>query len=184
MKLSSKWLMVIFLIVAISFISVVPIHWIYVNAFSPRLIGHRLDGNIVLRLPETTKVTKTPIGDRREVISSLYFSDEKQAFRGYAQLWRIDDLERFLVASRAQSTFDFKSYRLNRIRIGNLSGFVVEWTAAFGDFYYISGKEYWLKKDVSQNVLRVSFFVDKPSFSENQLNLIDQIIKSIRWPDR
>jgi hypothetical protein len=152
-----------------------------INEFSPRLVDHKVNGNIVVRLPETTKVSRTPIGDQREVVASLYFSDEKLAFRGYVQLWRIDDLERFLVVSRSQSTFSFTSYRLNRIRVANLYGFVVEWTAALRDLNYVSGKEYWVKKDRSPYVLRVSFFVDAPSFSETQLNLMDQIIRSIRW---
>lgn len=151
-----------------------------INQFYPQMVDHRLN-DVLFKLPETTKILRIPIGDQSDVAASLSFADRMLAIRGYVQLWRIDNLERFLAASRYHSTFSFTSYNLERIRVANFTGFLMKWTATFGDFHYISGKEYWLKKDISSNVLRISFFIDEPAFSATQQNIVNQIIRSVQW---
>lgn len=63
----------------------------------------------------------------------MYFDDKKLLFRGYIQLWKIDNIESFLVTSKNLSTFDFRSFTFKKVVVGPLEGILNEWTASFGD---------------------------------------------------
>ena len=142
---------------------------------------YAIGDNLTIKLPPTSKVTEDYFGDRSELLLSYYFQDENHLFRGYIQLWQLNDLEHFLVRSRSHSTFDFMSHSLKPIKVVGLSGFIDKWTASFGDLLYISGIEYWLKEPNGNKVLRISFFTDMTSFSDAQLQEVDNILSSILW---
>ena len=158
-----------------------PVPWLTVSSHNSNIIEHTFNNRLFVQLPQSTKVIENHFSDKGQLSYGVYLNDEDLLFRGYIQLWQLPELEKFLINSRRISTFDFKSYSLEPIVIGNHDGFINEWAASFGDIYNISGKEYWLKKADSPEVLRISFFTDATSFSEEQLQQVDKTVGSIRW---
>lgn len=153
-----------------------------VNSYNnSKVLKHSLNNQLVAHLPQSTKVMETPIIETGQLMYSVYLDDQTVLIRGYMQIWNLDDLGNYLVNSKRISTFDFRSYSLNPIKITNDNGYVTEWTASFGDSYRISGVEYWLKKLDTSKVLRISFLTDSTSFSKEQIDYIDKIISSINW---
>ena len=145
------------------------------------VIKHTFSNQLFVRIPHSTKVKETHIGDKRQLLYSIYLDDQELMIRGYIQIWKLDDLKNYLINSKKISTFDFQSYSLNPIEIANFKGYVNEWMASFGDIYRISGKEYWLIKLPNDNVLRISFFTDSITFSKEQNDYIKKIIGSVKW---
>ena len=158
-----------------------PIPSVVMSSMNSSPQKYTIGDNLTIKLPPTSKVNEDYFGDRSEVLLSYYFHDENHLFRGYIQLWQLNDLEHFLVRSRSHSTFDFMSHSLKPIKVVGLSGFIDKWTASFGDLLYISGIEYWLKEPNGNKVLRISFFTDMTSFSDAQLQEVDNILSSILW---
>lgn len=152
-----------------------------VNNDNSKVLKHTFNNQLLVHLPHSTKVMETPIIERGQLLYSVYLDDPTLLIRGYIQIWKLDDLENYLVNSKRISTFDFQSYSLKPIKVANFNGYLTEWASSFGDSYRISGKEYWLKKSAIGEVLRISFFTDTTSFSKEQIEYIDKIISSINW---
>ncbi|MDA8220133.1 MAG: hypothetical protein M0Z35_00135 [Desulfitobacterium hafniense] len=110
---------------------------------------------------------------------STYLLNNELAFRGYIQLWKIKDLERFLSYSKSLSPFDFRSYKVSDVLKSEYQGFVIEWTAEFGQ-KSISGKEYWLKINNTDEVVRTSILTDTVDFPNTLDNVIQQILDSLQ----
>lgn len=146
-----------------------------------KVLKNSLINQLVVSLPQSTKVLETPIIERGQLLYSVYLDDQKALIRGYIQIWNLDDLESYLVNSKRISTFDFNSYSLKPIKIANNNGYLTEWTASFGDGYRITGVEYWLRKSDTSEVLRISFLTDSTSFLKEQIDYIDKIISTINW---
>ncbi|MCO5384802.1 MAG: hypothetical protein NHB14_02520 [Desulfosporosinus sp.] len=114
-----------------------------------------------------------------EMQFSTYLLNNELAFRGYIQLWKIKDLERFLSYSKSLSPFDFRSYKVSDVLKSEYQGFVIEWTAEFGQ-KSISGKEYWLKINNTDEVVRTSILTDTVDFPNTLDNVIQQILDSLQ----
>lgn len=138
---------------------------------------------ISLSIPESTTVKEDQIGDKTEVAFSSYLNDKKLNYWGYIQLWKIEDLEKFLDASKASSVYNFTQYSKEKIQINDHSGFTVKWTARFLDDRTISSEEYFLRKEASNEVLRISFLKDGDNLDDNLQELIKVVINSIKWVD-
>lgn len=146
-----------------------------------RTIEHSFNNQLSVKLPQSAKVVENHFSDNGELLHSIYFDDEEMLFRGYIQLWTINDIESFLVKSKDLSSFNYKSFSLNPITVGPFSGIINEWTASFSNIYSISGREYWLKKADNLEVLRISFFTDDNMFTDEQLRQVDSILCTIQW---
>ncbi|UWG95603.1 hypothetical protein LPY66_11805 [Dehalobacter sp. DCM] len=168
-------------LLAFYFLVLNPVPSVVMVTMNSKTQAYHLGDNLSVILPPTTQIKEDDYDDKTEVLLSHYFHDEKYLIRGYIQLWQINDLEQFLVASRANSSYDFQAYSLSKTSVYRLSGYIDQWTASFGDRLSISGKEYWLKKQADTQVLRISFFTDATSFSEVQLQGINQILSTIHW---
>ncbi len=176
-----KKYILIAMIFALYFLVLNPIPSLVMSNMNSNPQKYTIGDNLTIKLPPTSKVTEDYFGDRSELLLSYYFQDENHLFRGYVQLWQLNDLEHFLVRSRSHSTFDFISHSLKPFQVVGLNGFIDKWTASFGDLLYISGIEYWLKEPKDTKILRISFFTDKTSFSDTQLQEVDNILSSILW---
>ncbi|TGE36345.1 hypothetical protein E4K67_20670 [Desulfosporosinus fructosivorans] len=152
-----------------------------VNYGNSTVLNHNYNYQLPVHLPHTTKVIETPLSERGQLLYSVYLVDQTLLIRGYIQKWKLDDLEDYLVYSKRISTFDFQSYSLKPIKLANHNGYITEWTASFGESYRISGQEYWLKKSAIGEVLRISFFTDTTSFSNEQIEYIKKFTDSINW---
>lgn len=172
---------VVLIILGFCLLTFSPVPLLAVSSHNSSIIKHTFNNKLFVQLPHSTKVIENHFGDKGQLSYSVYLNNEDLLFRGYIQLWQLSDLEKFLKDSRRISTFDFKSFSIKPIAIGNHDGFIDEFTASFGDIYSISGKEYWLKKAASLEVLRISFFTDATSFTEEQLQQVDIIVGSVRW---
>lgn len=144
-------------------------------------IKHTFNNQLNIQLPHSTRVIESNIIERGQLLYSVYLDDQTLLTRGYIQLWNLDDLKNYLQNSKRISSFDINSYTLKPIEVGDFNGYLTQWTASFGESYKISGIEYWLKKSDTSNVLRMSFFTDSSTFSEEQFKYIDKIIASIDW---
>ncbi|MDQ7096779.1 hypothetical protein REC12_24610 [Desulfosporosinus sp. PR] len=160
---------------------------IFFNLLSPaystnsKVIKHTFNNQLTLHLPLSTRATETKVIEQGQLSYSVYIDDPTLLIRGYIQLWKLNDLEKYLVDSQKISTFDFNSYTLKGIKVANFDGYLSEWTASFGQNYKISGMEYWLKQPGSDNVLRISFFTDTNTFTKEQHDYINDIIRSVNW---
>jgi len=137
-------------------------------------------GNIQIQLPQSAKIIDNKIKDSELLSFSIYFDDKELLLRGYIQLWQLTDVEKFLALSKEHSTYDFSLFTLTPITINNFDGLMNEWSAYTGD-PYISGKDYWLKRNDSNQVLRIAFLTNTFTFSEKQLVPMDKILNSLRW---
>lgn len=169
----------IFLGICLSLILSNPLLSVYSN--NSNVIKHTFNNQLTLQLPNSTRAMESKIIEHGQLLYSVYLDDQTMLIRGYIQLWNLDDLENYLVNSQRISTFDFRSYTLKPIEVANFNGYLTEWTASFGESYRISGMEYWLKKPDTSDILRISFFADTTSFSNEQIEYIDKIISSINW---
>lgn len=169
------------MVFAFYFLVLNPIPSLVMSSMDSKTQVYTLCNTITVKLPPTTKTFENDFGDRTEVLFSYYFHDEEHLFRGYIQLWQLNDLEHFLVTSRSNSTFDFISQSLSPTNIVGFNGFIDEWTASIDDLLYISGIEYWLEEPNGTKILRISFFTDTTSFSDAQLQEINHIINSLLW---
>lgn len=154
---------------------------LFAGATTPKMIEHTMNKNLHMQLPPSMQVFENPLGERQQLLHSAYLNDDEFSLRGYLQVWQINDVERFLKESKEMSTFDFYSYALNKITVGNLSGHLNVWGASFGELYKMSGKEYWLRKSGSSEVLRIAFVTSDLNFSDMQIKMISQILSSLRW---
>ncbi|MGI6448789.1 MAG: hypothetical protein ACOX3R_00425 [Desulfitobacteriia bacterium] len=139
-----------------------------------RLAGYQVS----LEVPENTAIIVTP-DQGEDMRFNIYFTNDTLAFRGYIQLWKIKDLESFLKKSKALSPFDFIYYQLNALIQDHKEGFTTEWSADFGDSR-VSGREYWLKTDSSEEVLRLSFFTESADFPEGLKPVTQKVLASLR----
>lgn len=134
--------------------------------------------NIRFAVPDTTDVkVSSDIGE--EMLFSTYLVNRKLSFRGYIQLWKIKDLEPFLVQSKSLSPFDYRSYNISNVKESEYHGFITKWTAEFGP-ELISGKEYWLEIYHSEEVVRLLILSDTADFPDKLQNVIQEIIDSIQ----
>jgi len=132
---------------------------------------------VTMKLPEATEVHRSP--DQGENMQfSLYFVNSELAFRGYVQVWKVNDLDRFLSDSKSFSPFDYRSYSISKVQQNNYQGLLTEWTANLGQ-NLISGKEYWLRIN-SEEVARVSFFTDTAEFPTELQDMTQQITNSFK----
>ncbi|HBW35454.1 hypothetical protein [Desulfosporosinus sp. BICA1-9] len=128
-------------------------------------------------VPDATEVYVSP--DKGEELRfSTYLDNSEWGFRGYIQLWKLKDLERFLNISKALSPFDFRSYKVNTTQKRQYHGFITQWTAEFGQ-ELISGTEYWLKINNTEEVIRVSILTDTADFPDKLENVIQLILDSL-----
>lgn len=136
------------------------------------------DYNITFAVPNATEVyVSSDKGD--EIRFSTYIINNELAFRGYIQIWKLKDLERFLSYSKSLSPFDFRSYKVSNVQKSEYHGLIVEWTAEFGQ-ELISGKEYWLKVNNTEEVVRLSILTDTADFPNKLQNVIQQILDSLQ----
>lgn len=135
---------------------------------------------VTLKLPRTTRVVaETPGTD--DMLYSAFFQDEALRFRGYVQLWRIEDLGKFLADSKEHSRFDFKEFKQKRIKLKGCEGFQIDWEAVMQDNRPASGRDYFLKKEGSREVLRLSLFSETTGFPKELAEVADTVVSSIEW---
>lgn len=132
------------------------------------------------RLPLTTQVVSEVPGGG-EMLFSASLKDEELGFSGYLQLWKVADLGRFIAASKEKSPCDFREFAQRPVKIGNYEGFQIEWKAMMRNNKPASGKDYLLKKENSDQVLRLSFFSETPSFSPKLSEVVDSVVASVEW---
>lgn len=169
------------IILILSLFVFLPAPGLFAGVSTPKMIEHTLNQNLYVQLPSTMQVFENPLGERRQLLYSAYMNDEELLLRGYIQVWQLDDVEKFLTDSKEMSTYDFYSYTLNKITVGNLNGLLNAWGASFGELSKISGKEYWLRKSGSSEVLRIAFLTSDVAFSDLQVKMISQMLASSRW---
>jgi len=136
--------------------------------------------DLTIKLPETTRVIRDDYHDD-EVIFNAYLQDESLKFKGYIQLWKIPDLEKFLEINKSTSPFKFATYSERKIQVKSLSGYQVDWTAIFQDQSPVSGKEYFLKRKNNEEVLRVSLFAEESPFPPHLEQAAGTMISSVEW---
>jgi len=127
-------------------------------------------------IPATTEVHLTP-DKGQEMLFNIYFVDSALSFRGYIQVWIINDLPYFLTNSKSLSPFDFISYSIVNMSNSNYD-FQEEWTANFGE-KSISALEYWLTINPNNEVLRISFFTDNNDFPADLVSIAQHIVSTI-----
>lgn len=135
---------------------------------------------VTVKLPQTTRVVAETPGNN-EMIFSAFLRDETLDFQGYVQLWNITDLEKFLASSREHSRFDFKEFKQRKIKLKTCQGFQIDWRAVMQDKKPATGREYFVKKDDSYEVLRISIFTGTASLPKELAEVADSIISSIEW---
>ncbi|MGB9791288.1 MAG: hypothetical protein ACPLTR_01770 [Thermacetogeniaceae bacterium] len=133
-----------------------------------------------VKLPLTTHVVSEVPGGG-EMIFSAFLKDDELGFKGYLQLWKVEDLGRFIAASRERSPFCFKDFDQEPVRIKNYEGFQIEWKAVMKDSKPASGKDYLLKKGSGDEALRLSFFSEASSFSPKLSEVVDAVVSSVEW---
>lgn len=158
-----------------------PFQDIFADSHTSKMIEHTLNQNVFVRLPASMEIMENPLGDRNQLLYSVSMNDEDLLLRGYIQVWQLEDVEKFLSNNREISSYDFYSYSLNKVTVGNLSGQLNAWGASFGELTKISGKEYWLRNPDSSEVLRVAFLTSKSTFSKDQDLIVNQILSTLRW---
>ncbi|MCB8817947.1 hypothetical protein [Desulfosporosinus shakirovi] len=137
------------------------------------------DYTITFSVPDATEIyVSSDMGNEMQ-FSTYLVNNNELAFRGYIQLWKIKDLERFLSYSKSLSPFDFRSYKVRDVLKSEYQGFIIEWTAEFGQ-ESISGKEYWLKINSTDEVVRISILSDTVEFPNKLDNVIQQISDSLQ----
>lgn len=136
---------------------------------------------LTISLPGTTVVTEDYYSNG-ELLLNSYLSDSTQKFRGYLQIWMVDDLEGFIKRSKLNSTFNFTSFEHQKISHNLYHGFRVSWTAVMQDGRQISGRDYLLqKKRKGGQFLRISLMADAPVFPENLDKIADTIVSTLVW---
>ncbi len=157
-----------------SFIKYHHVKEVLANGYKPH--QYRMaDYVVALELPEDTEVHCTP-DQGEEMKFNIYFVNKSLAFRGYIQVWRVEDLQSFLEQSKSLSPFDFISYHMQHLQ-GNSQGFKTEWSADFGESV-VSGLEYWWSLD-SNEVVRLSFFTDTREIPKELADVSDHIRRSL-----
>ncbi len=141
-----------------------------------RLGQHPLE----VRLPITTRVVSEIPGDG-EMLFSASLKDDELGFSGYLQLWRVEDLDEFIAASKERSPFDFKEFTRKQVKLGDCEGFQVDWKALMRNNKPASGRDYLLRKGDSDEVLRLSFFSETASFSPRLAEAVGFIAASVEW---
>lgn len=141
---------------------------------------HLQSFNLTIKIPETTRVTGDDYHDD-EVIFNAYLEDESLKFKGYIQLWKVADLEKFLETNKSISPFKFATYSERKVEIKSLTGYQVDWTAIFQEQRPVSGKEYFLKQKDGEEVLRVSLFADESPFPKHLEQTAVTMTSSIEW---
>jgi len=144
-----------------------------------KIIQYTTDNyTINIEIPDVMDVHfSSDIGEQMR--SNVYLVNSKLDFRGYIQIWKIEDLDHFLNNSKSLSPFDYKSYNIINVQQDKYHGFKIEWTANF-EQNFISGKEYWLMINNSKYVTRISFFTDTADFPDELQNVIQQILNSLK----
>lgn len=132
---------------------------------------------ILFAVPKDTEVFVSP-DKGKELKFSTYLFNKNVDFRGYIQLWQIEDLERFLNYSKSLSPFDFRSYEMTPIQTKEYHGFKIQWTASFAQ-KSISGEEYWLKIDKAKEAIRLSIMTDTPGLPETLQTIEQNILDSL-----
>ncbi len=169
------------LMLSLSILIFLPFQDIFAGSPTSKMIEHTLKQNISVQLPASMQIMENPLGDRNQLLYSVYMNDEDLLLRGYIQVWQLEDVEKFLRNNKDMSTYDFYSYSLNKVTVGNLSGEINAWGASFGELTKISGKEYWLRNSDSSEVLRLAFLTSKSTFSKEQDLIVNQILSTLRW---
>ncbi|AHF07117.1 hypothetical protein [Desulfitobacterium metallireducens] len=175
--MKNQFILGLLLGICLSTITLTPL--LSANSNSSNIIKHTINDHLTLNIPDSTRVIENNIIGNGQLLYSIYLDDQTLLLRGYAQIWNLSNLENYLEESKKISTFDFNSYSLKPIEVGNYGGYLIKWTASFGVNYRISGIEYWLKKSDTSDVLRISFFTDTTSFTKEQIEYIDKIIGSL-----
>lgn len=169
------------LVLFLSIFVLMPIPDFLVDTHVPKMINHSLYQTIHIQLPPSIRVFETSLSEHEQLLYSAYMINDEQSFQGYIQVWQLDDVESFLVNSKNMSTYDFYTYSINKITLGNLSGQLNVWGASFGELTHISGKEYWLRKPGSSEVLRIAFLTSNPTFSEEKVKMMNRVLSTLRW---
>lgn len=147
-------------------------------------VEYTLNHQINIHLPRSMHVSEIHLDEQNQLLYSANLNDHEQDLNGYIQVWRLENIERFLAESKAMSPYDFYTYSMKPIRWNHFNGYLYEWGASFGDLTKISGQEYWLKdserpKDLE--VLRITFLTPQVTFTPEQLQVMQQILESISW---
>jgi hypothetical protein len=169
------------LLLSLSILVFLPVQGIFVGSYNQKMIEHTLKENIIIQLPPSMQITENPLGERSQLSYSVFINDENLMLRGYIQIWQLDDIEKFLRNNKEMSSYNFYSYTLNNVTIGNLSGQINAWGASFGELTKISGKEYFLRKSETSKILRIAFLTSSATFSKEQDILVNKILSTLRW---
>ena len=171
------------LILFLSVFIFLPIPDFFAGSHTSSMIEHTLNQKIQVQLPPSMQVSENPVGERRQLLYSVSLNDDTLLLRGYIQIWQLEDVEKFLTKGKEMSSYDFYSYTLNNVTVGNFNGLLNAWGASFGVHTKISGKEFWLRKSSSSKVLRIAFLTSNATFSEAQLKIMSPILASVRWDE-
>ncbi|MDS1029472.1 hypothetical protein RDV78_03000 [Bacillota bacterium LX-D] len=118
---------------------------------------------ITINIPSTT-VLKTEFSNGEEVFFSLFLEDKNINYWGYIQLWHIKDLQKFLNNSKEESSFNFLEYKCIPVKTNFYHGFFLNWSAVLESSNRVYAQEYFMQKDNSQQVLRISLFTKEKAF--------------------
>ncbi|ADY54655.1 hypothetical protein Sgly_0287 [Syntrophobotulus glycolicus DSM 8271] len=135
--------------------------------------------SVKFEVPHFTEVQVDPDIEGSEILFSIYYTNNKLAYRGYIQLWKIESLKEFLDHSKYLSPFDFIFYKMDNIKLNYYQGYIIEWTTVHGQ-QVRSGKDYWLNINNTNEVVRVSFITDKENFPSDLTNIIQQTLYSLQ----
>lgn len=135
--------------------------------------------SITFKVPDSTEVQVDTDIEGNEIFFSIYFTNNELAYRGYIQLWKIENLKEFLDNSKYLSPFNFIFYKINNIKLNSYKGYIIEWTTEY-EQHIKSGNEYWLKINDSNEVVRISFITDKEKFPTDLKDIINQLLKSLQ----
>lgn len=136
---------------------------------------------ITINLPKTTNVREDDLSNNNEVLFSTYVNDAVLNFHGYLQVWKIDDLKGFLTGAKAKSRFDFQTFNLQQYKVKALDGYQADWTAIMQDERPVAGKEFFLTKPGSGQVLRISIFTAKNQLPNDLAGVAEAIVASVEW---
>lgn len=178
-----KLFFLIFSLIAILFIFIESNNISTKNISNTRIIFkdyHLKEYSLKLILPDTTIITESNL-NKGEILFNTYLNDKKLGFWGYIQLWNLHDLDKFLKNSKSTSILNFTSYKQEKIQVKSFDGFQVNWTAIFQNQKTYAGREFFLKKNNSKQVLRLSFFSENSSIPKELEQIINKIVLSIEW---
>ena len=175
---------VICLIILVALLSLISYSWLNRASISNTQTRyknfHVSEFNLQIQLPETTVSAGDYFGTE-EVLSSTFLNDQTLKYWGYIQIWKIPDLEKFLQNSKSHSVIQFTYYNQHSIKVNNLNGIEVDWSAIMQNERSIVAREIFLKNSNSDEVLRVSFFTEGKEIPSNLNQIYNYIISSIKW---